>query len=224
MKATRFHLILVVLVLAALACSSNFGGAQNIVGSGTPASQERSVRGFTAIEIVGSADVDVTVGEDLSVVVEADDNILPLIETTVRGGTLIIRTKSNTSISPKLPVRVTVSVPSLDTARIKGSGNFTIVGLDAGSVQFELPGSGNITAQGEAEHVTVSISGSGVVVCDALKAQSVDATINGSGDISVYASKDLSATIRGSGTVRYLGDPEKVSQAIPGSGSVVPGR
>jgi hypothetical protein len=222
MKNNRILPLLFVVLFFTLACRMNFSIPQTVVGSGVASSQERSLAEFTAIEIAGSADVFVTVGKTQHVVVESDDNILPLIETSVQSGKLVISTKSLTSISPRLPIHVIVTMPSLEAASLSGSGNITINGVNSETLMLNLPGSGNINVSGTARRVTVSLNGSGNIQCGDLEAQAVDASLNGSGNVNVYASQHLGVTIRGSGSVHYRGNPAEVNQSVLGSGSVDP--
>jgi hypothetical protein len=55
-----------------------------IQGSGVSKTESRSVGSFSKIDLSGSPDVEVAVGPATSVSVTADDNIVPIIETTVR--------------------------------------------------------------------------------------------------------------------------------------------
>ena len=208
--------------MLSLACGMSYSGPRAVEGSGVLASQERALEEFSAIEIASFGDVYVTVGETQSVVVETDDNILPLVETHVNGGKLVIRTKSNTSISPKLPVRVTVTVKSLEAASIRGSGNITVKDVDADTFRIDLPGSGNIHVSGTTDRATISLKGSGNIQSGDLQAQSVRVELDGSGEVTVYAEARLDATIRGSGNIHYRGNPDDVNQSVPGSGNVSP--
>jgi len=219
MKRTLFATIMIASLLLS-ACSVTLGSTKTVKGSGVLASETRSASGFTAIELAGSADVAVSFGDSESVVVEAEDNILPLIETIVQGSKLVIRTKANTTISNSLPVRVTVTMKSLEAANLPGSGDITITGLKASSVDFDLPGSGNITADGTADTVKVNMGGSGNVQCGDLQAKSVTVTQNGSGNTTVFASENMDINFSGSGNVIYRGNPAKVNKSVTGSGSV----
>jgi hypothetical protein len=220
MKNMRFIAILVILLLPSLACSLSLGSQQVVQGSGVFSRQERDASNFTGIEIAGSADVLVSFGDTETVVVETDDNIQALIKTDVRDGKLVISTRPNTDITTRLGVRVTVTMKSLESASIRGSGTINISDLQADKVEFSLPGSGSILASGTADSVTATIGGSGEILCADLQAQSVDVDISGSGNITVYASESLDATILGSGTVQYRGNPPDVNQSIPGSGTI----
>lgn len=215
-------LCLAVLVLLSMACSLSIQNPQTIEGSGVVTSETRSVSGFNEIELAGSADVIVSLGDAESVVVEAEDNLLPLITTEVRGSKLVINFKPNTRVNPTKLIRVTIKMRSFEGARISGSGNVTVTGLSAGQVKFDLPGSGNITADGTVETVNVTLEGSGNVQCGDLQARSAWVSLDGSGNVTVFANENLDAKIKGSGTVFYAGDPAEVNTSVPGSGSILP--
>jgi hypothetical protein len=210
------------LMLAAIACSTLSSRANRVVGSGHQASESRDVTNFDSVELAGSGDVNILLGGAESVNVQADDNILPLIETTVTNNKLLIRTKPFTTITPSSPIVVTVAMKSLKQATLSGSGNINIGAMSGPDLSLDLPGSGNITAEGTVDNVTIHLAGSGTVTADQLKAHSASATIAGSGDISLYASDSLDANVLGSGTIRYAGNPAQVTKTVTGSGSITP--
>lgn len=211
-----------VLILAALACSTLSVGTNRVTGSGKIASESRNVSGFTAVELAGSADVTVTVGKADSVTVEADDNIVPLIETRVSNGKLFISTKPGTDLLTSNGVHVTVMMQSLNGLTLSGSGKMDISGMSGPQLALDLPGSGDLTVTGTADHVSISLLGSGNVVCNGLKAHTADVTLLGSGNITVYADQSLDAKLSGSGNIRYEGNPPQVTKSITGSGNITP--
>jgi len=219
--------LLIVLLTASLVMACSLGGAipissQRVEGSGVAARESRSVSGFTSIEIAGAADAAVSFGDTESVVVETDDNILPLITTEVSGGKLVINTRSNTNFSTELGIKVTVTMKELEAAEVSGSGNMTLIGVPGGAVQVEISGSGNITAAGVADSVEVNLDGSGNILCGELQAKTAVIRLDGSGNVAVYASQSLDAAIGGSGNVQYGGDPTQLQTSVTGSGSIDP--
>src|SRR5215208_2438155 len=68
----------------------------SVRGSGIAKTETREVNGFSAISFNVIGKVVVTQGKTQSLTVTADDNILPLLETQVNDGTLVIGVKSNT--------------------------------------------------------------------------------------------------------------------------------
>lgn len=209
-----------VLIFAILACSTL--SPNTVVGSGKAVSETRNVSGFSSIELRGSADVTATIGSAESVTVKGDDNIVPLITTTVSNGALIIETKPLTNINVSNPIQVSVTMKLLQGITLSGSGNINVSGMDGGDLSIDLPGSGDITVKGTADNLTLNLLGSGNIVCDELKASSATITLNGSGNIDVFVSDSLDANIRGSGTIHYAGNPAQVHKNVTGSGSITP--
>jgi hypothetical protein len=66
------------------------------------------------------------------------------------------------------------------------------------------------------------IVGSGDIRCGDPKAGSASVKLDGTGNITVYASQSLDTNIRGSGNVLYRGNPAKVNKSVPGAGNISP--
>ena len=203
--------LLVALVLGA--CSGY------TVGSGTARTEQRSVSGFSAVELGGSGEVRVEQGTSESLTIEADDNILPLLTSEVSGDTLVLGAKSGAAYSTRTPVTYRVTVTDLTGLRVSGSGEITATGIDGTALEIAITGSGTITVDGTADRLTVDISGSGGYSGGSFTTRAADVTISGSGDAVVDATATLRATISGSGSVTYLGDPA-VTEDVSGSGEV----
>jgi hypothetical protein len=204
------------LLMGVVGCADHFV----LYGSGTKASETRQLAAFDQIEIRGAADVDVTVGQQPQLVtVEADDNVLPILETSVRGSTLVISSREN--YRPRTPVHVTVVIPSLVGASVSGSGSVRATGVKSSSFAIDISGSGDVKAEGTSDSIKVDVAGSGSVDATRLTATSADVTISGSGGVALRANGSLNASIAGSGDVRYAGTPQ-VHTHISGSGSVRP--
>ena len=85
MKTTRTHttgIISAVLITLLVIVSCNVIGE---IGSGNVVKEERKVSSFNAIEVSGAFDVELVQGTAIAVTVEADDNLMDLIRTEVRG-------------------------------------------------------------------------------------------------------------------------------------------
>ena len=118
---------------------------------------------------------------------------------------------------------VEVSLPSLDRLRLQGDGNITVTGIDAQRLTVALPGSGNIAASGTTTELDVTINGEGTALLRRLIARDATAALNGDGSIMLTATHSLTATVSGSGTVLYGGNPPQVTQRITGSGTISAG-
>jgi hypothetical protein len=103
---------------------------------------------------------------------------------------------------------------------VSGSGRVVMNETIASRAQFGVSGSGKIEASGSAQEVKTNISGSGKLLARDLKTDVCDVRISGSGDVEINVNKELDATITGSGTVTYSGNPAHVNSHSSGSGKV----
>ena len=235
-------LLLAVLALSMTACNQIqiSSGANTVVGSGKVINENRPVSGFTSVLVSGSGQAEITIGDKESLVIEAEDNILPLIETSVQNGKLTIGMKPNTSITTIRGIRYTITVKSLTgvetsgsadvtvtntasadsfTASTSGSGAIKLSDVQAETLNIHTSGSGNIAAAGKAGTVSVTTSGSGNVSGANLQCDSATATTSGSGNITLWVTSSLTARTSGSGNVNYYGQPT-VTRSESGSGRV----
>ena len=117
-----------------------------------------------------------------------------------------------------------VAINSLESklleAAIRGSGDIKLPSLQTGIASFSIHGSGDVFAAGVADKVDVEIMGSGDVRTRKLIAREANVKIMASGDAEVYAREKLTATVSGSGEVRFAGSPANVSRTVRGSGTI----
>ena len=230
------RLVVPVLVLAVAGCHVG----PTLSGSGNVVSKDLPVGEFKKVELAGSGDLTLVAGDAPGLTVEVDDNLVEWLDCRADGETLHLGWKPNTNIrttkTPKFQVRYTeLSAVSLSgsgtikadklsadklTIGVSGSGQTTLSDLKVGTLTFKLSGSGTLTATGTADAFEATISGSGDVAAKELKAKRVKVSIAGSGDAKVWATDKLDASVSGSGTVTYKGNPADVSTGGSGSGKV----
>lgn len=217
----------------------NWGGEQ-VQGSGRIVKQARQVGDFNGLSLGLPGHLELRIGNSEGVTIEADDNLLPLIETVVENGSLKIRpTRRNLNMQSK-SIRIVVQARSIERLSLGGSGSIDADALRARKLDVDLGGSGSIklkgiesdtlavslggsgdleAAGGNVGKLTVSIGGSGDVNLGRVQAKRASVTIAGSGEATVWPRNELSATIAGSGDVNYYGDPQ-ISKSTVGSGGV----
>lgn len=218
-------------------CSIN-----TIEGSGSVTTETRDVSGFNGIALSNMGLVVITQGDEESLRVTADDNLMEYIVTEVRNGTLHIGLKQRAAMAvlrPTAPIKFDIGLVDLTGLAVSGSGSFEIGALETPSLEIAVGGSGDIGIDRlVTEQMATAISGSGVVVVGGvartntiaisgsgefhgqdLDAEVVAAGISGSGLVIVTATDRLDVDISGNGTVRYFGDP-KVTESISGNGTV----
>jgi len=235
MKQFTGYAVLVLLALSHTGCDEH-----GVKGSGVSSSETRKLGDFHAVSLRGSMDIDYTDGPAEDIVIEAEDNILPLITTEIKDGQLIVGMKPNTSIRTSKKIRVKVTAPDVEELSLAGSGTIRLVNeweqadhikvsvtgsgdivgsVNSPNVSVAVTGSGDVNMKGETKDLDVDIAGSGTFKGYDLKAENTNVHVGGSGDAEVHASVKLDVHVSGSGSVDYHGNPQ-VNSSTSGSGSV----
>lgn len=215
----KYVIFMIVLNCLVTACISVAGPVETIQGSGNVVTEERAVSGFTAVSLqgVGELVIDQTGSESLTIT--ADDNLLPYIESQVRGGKLIISIQENTLFNNVTELTYHVTVNAIDSVELDGAGNVEVNDLDSEEWRVNLDGTGNITVSGQVDTQTVTINGAGAYTADDLASRETTIEQNGAGTVVVQVSEVLDVRIDGLGTVEYIGSPT-VKENINGLGTV----
>lgn len=207
-------------------------------GSGNVESETRTVEPFHSVDSRISGDVFVEQGGESSLKIEAEDNLLPLLETRVENGVLVIQAEK--CIRPLKPIKVYAGMDEVRSLSLSGSGDITgttpidsenlelaIIGsgdmemeVKASSLKSRISGSGDFHLEGDAATHEIEIDGSGDVDALGLRTEVTRVRIYGSGNAKVYTDRELDVEIGGSGSVFYWGDPEKFNTQVSGSGKV----
>jgi hypothetical protein len=217
-------LILCASVLAA--CTVNIG--DTVRGSGSVTSEGRAVSGITGVALTTIGELTIEIGDQESLRVEAEDNLLQYFQTTVDGGVLTIETEPGVSISATKPVRYYLTVNSLESIKVSSSGNVSAPSLEAGRFEVNISSSGNVdVAELQADSLEVMISssgnltiGGGQVASQEIKLSSsgdyeagdmqsaaAEVAVSSSGSATIWVTEKLEANLSSSGNVRYYGSP-----------------
>jgi hypothetical protein len=187
-------------------------------GSGVAKTQTRMPGPFTKIEISGAFVLEVTSGQSSAIIlVSGDDNVVPLVKTTVSGELLKIRMDER--YTTKLPLVVKIGMPRL--AAVSASGAAKVNAANLGGPRFELKGSGAVKATlgGRVDELSIDISGAARIDAIALAARKATVSVSGAGTVEVNAAEKLDVRLSGSGRVGYLGNPA-ITKSISGAGRI----
>lgn len=195
-----------------------------IEGNGNIRTEEREATSFNAIANETSFHVVYVQGVEYSITVEAESNIMPFIETDIRGGTLEINTIRGTHCLRygTQPV-ITVTAPFITELVNAGSGDIVAGKLEGEEVKIVASGSGDIfTGTVGSEDVSVVVSGSGNIMTGDIATDAFRATLSGSGDLTL-SGETLTGryVVSGSGSVFSVNlVMESAVVTMSGSGSV----
>ena len=199
---------------------------ETIKGNGEVKKETREVSSFTSLASQGSMNVQISYGNSNSITVEADENLLPYIETKVEDGQLMTRPKKNVNLKSKSKMNVYVSMTKINSLKLSGSGNINGDGafMNDSKTDMAVSGSGNLTLTFDKfKDLDLAIAGSGNIDLKGNATNSISAQISGSGNIdcSNINSNDVDAKISGSGNVFYKGNAPKITSKVAGSGKVL---
>lgn len=214
--------ILVFIGLSCLVFNSCFDWKDCIDGNGDITSESRDVNGFSRLEVDGSFDVFITQGNNTSVMIEADENLMDYILTKTNDGKLEISTRRDRCFNTSHQVSVYVTTPDLTDIRLFGSGNVECEHLATSDIYLEVGGSGSIYLDYvTADHADANVEGSGYIECFA-DAATADLKVEGSGEIRMSGIADeADMLITGSGLIRANEfDVDDCFATITGSGDI----
>jgi hypothetical protein len=224
-----FGPILMGLILSALIVSGC--GATNMV------TEDRPVRNFNRVSLTGAGRIIVTQGDEESLTVEAEDNIMPYIKTEVQDGTLILGFTDEAKhkefrvtkpikfyLSMKEVVGLDISgpgdihVPSLHTNQLEivvnMGGDVSVDSLTAEELVVRLTGRASVEVAGQVVEQNISLAG-GSYRAAKLESQVGTVEVKNLGNASVWATETLDVQISGGGNVEYYGHP-RITQKVTG--------
>jgi hypothetical protein len=213
-----------------------------IAGSGDISSVTQDVPGVNSVEVDYPSDVTIQKGEAETVSIEADDNLLPQLNTKVVNGNLVIRnteSRWNDRVRPTERIQVTITVKDLRRVQFSDAGTLNISGLDVDDLDIEISGICDVTVEdlkasrlnyqisgigssevaGVVQSLKLEMSGLGDFKGENLSVQDADVQLSGAGTATLWVTEDLKAEISGAGSLNYYGNPS-VSKQITGAGTV----
>lgn len=196
-----------------------------IIGSGTDRQESRDLASFIALTANIPVVIEIKSGSGRRMSISGDDNILPVIDTTVKDGRLWI-TAPKKKIKPSKPLVITLEARGLQAlslengasvsgtnfpssgldASISGGGNLKIDLLDLDHINLSIAGGGSFSANGKVNSFSLSVVGRGTIEAGRLEAKQVNASVTGYGDVVVWVANGMNVQTIGPGTVKYYGD------------------
>lgn len=206
-------------------------------GNGNVVTEDRPVKEFDALRVSGSFEVIIEQGNEESLRIEADENLMEIIETDVRSGTLIIHTEENVIRAESLKAYITfidlydieisgaveldcIGDLAFEDLFIEASGATEIdLDLNTELLEIGLSGSSEIDLSGTASEMTIDASGAAELFAEDLELKTCYLSISGAGSAVVNVSDLLDIDISGAASVKYKGEP-RISQRVSGAAKV----
>jgi len=233
---------LLTLLFLPFSCIYTDGGgwSQGITGNGNVREEVRDIADFDGVLVSSGIDVYLTQDDHFEVRVVADENLLDVIETRVKGGMLDVGTE-HYNIRHARSKKVYVTMPELTRLRISSAGDCTgetpftcddlelgissagdlTLEVEADRIDLEISSSGDARLSGKAGTFDVSLSSAGDLHAFDLIAEKVDVTVSSAGDARVHATDEISMHVSSAGNIYYMGDASVIRSSSSSAGDII---
>ena len=230
------YLYFILATLTILSCRNGMRGSGNIIKS------TRQLSEFTSMSVSGSIKVEIMTGAVASLIVEADDNIMPHVITNVSDKNLSIKLKGINNLR-NATVRIFLVVPTLNkistsaSAEVRSaeaitnsdkisftasSGSLINVNVGAPSISAGASSGADIILSGRTKNLSAESSSGSSVNLFGLKSENATASASSGADIDIFASIGLNASASSGSKVVYKGGATSVVKNVSSGGSVNP--
>ncbi|MFY0565120.1 head GIN domain-containing protein [Archangium lansingense] len=231
--------------LLVVALSGCWLGPQ-VQGSGNLVQEERQLPGFVSLEVNDGIEATVVVdpNQPQKVRLVGDDNLVKLLRTEPLGSSGLRVYFSQEEVlgwNSRNPLRVEVTVPSLEallgsgggkvevsgdvspasfSLEVSGGGTVKMSGLDTESFSMEVSGGSDVTLAGSATRVESDMSGGSNLRARSLTSRDATLTSSGGGTTELRVSESLRVSASGGSEVRIIGRPTVLKEELSGGSTL----
>ena len=214
----------------------NFTGVK---GNGNIQVENRTLnQSFNAIKASQGLEVYITQGNEESIVIEADENLLELIKTEVKDNELRIYAEKNIGYAASKKIMVTfkdvskitstsgsdvISTNTITTDYLElntSSGSDMKLTVNTSTLHCDSSSGSDLKLSGNTEKLVADASSGSDIRASELIAISSQVKATSGADITVNTAKELTADANSGGDIKYYGNPDKVHKTDSHSGSI----
>jgi hypothetical protein len=222
-----------------LSCNFSINLGDSVDGNRDVVTVDRDISSdFSAITVSQGLDLYITQSNEVSISIEADENLHEFIMTEVENGVLKIYVNENIrkAASKKIMLNVTdisaikatsgsyvyskntIEVDDLELNTTSGADMKLTVNTE--QLVCKATSGSDLKLSGKTKTLNASATSGSDIDARSLSAETSDVKATSGADISVNTSKELTVRATSGGDVRYSGNPEKVNKSDSSSGSV----
>jgi hypothetical protein len=233
-------LILVIASITALAIAAKIYINKNtIAGNGNKTTETREVGAFNRINIKGHMKVILTQGTDTKLKINTDENLIPLVESVVEDGELIIQLKDkihrgdiieiyltvDSKVNDmKFSSAITVETPEVltgDNMHIEtSSGSQALLKLNYRELFLDASSGGNVTLSGIADQAIFKFTSGGSISAEGFQVAHAVAEGSSGGHASINVTKELKVDVSSGANLDYAGNAVISSMSQSSGGSI----
>lgn len=239
-KLPLFVSLLICFFVSETLLAQKYSNKRGVKGDGNVIKEDREVGNFSSLDIGGVFTVYVSQGNTTSLEVEADANLMPLIDIDKSGNTLRVSIKKDSHINKWTEMNLYIKMQEVEDISLSGmvslegetriqGDEITLSHSGMGSTDIELmcnkfvadvSGMAKLNLSGESNQVFLDNAGMGNIEATSLKATRLKIDNSGMGNAEVYATTAIDISSSGMGKVTYTGGAEVTSLRSSGMSKV----
>lgn len=216
-----FHLAIILLVIPI----SIIAQRGPLRGSGKIVEKNFDYKGFDKVSIRDlNGKISIQSGKSFAVNIKIDDNLEPLLQTSVENGILLVRFKNNENNKMYIEdthIQLLITLPELSVVQHRGNSDVMIDFGTGRYLRIDNEGNGDVVVKGKVDQFDLVNDGNGDVIANELLAVIAEVQKFGNGDLFVNVSDKLTTTARGNGNITNKGKADFTVKAKSGNGDLI---
>lgn len=178
------------------------------------ATKDFDVESFSEVAVAQAFEATITVGDETSVEVEIDEDLLDDVEVSVDGDRLTVEL-TKTLVTTNGPMRVRITTPQLSALDVGGAARVDLNGLNGGDFDLDIDGAASLDAEGSIDELSLEADGATRVDLDDTEVGTATVDMNGASNVSLANVAEVTGSVSG---VSSLDIPEPNVSDIDKSG------
>jgi len=238
----KHNILLFILTISMVSCQLDVTQNGSITGNKKVRTEERPIpETYSKLEVQEGITVYLSMNSDEKITVEADENLLKVIKTEIKGGVLKIYSDPNIKKAKARNVYIsTAHINEIESS--SGSSvisentlintNMTINSSSGSSIRLQInttnliskSSSGSqIKLNGKTTNLTISASSGSSINAYGLTAKEVVSKASSGSHIEVTATQNLTGKSSSGGSIHYKGNPKHIDKKTSSGGNVSAG-
>ena len=159
--------------------SETVGAGDDVTGNGNMATQTSTVPMVRKVYVNGKFDLTILQGNTNTLVLTADQNILPLLTVTTKHNALQLGTKPDTSFSSEDPIKAVLTESSVNAVTLNGKTSLHMAGINVNAFTLTMNGKSSSDISGNMKNLQLELSGKTNVAANVNHADSINLTASG---------------------------------------------
>jgi hypothetical protein len=162
-----------------------------VTGSGVASSESRTISRVNAVELYGVGTLTVDSGGEPKLTIEADDNMLQYVKSSIDGETLRVGVGPGTYVWNTGYPRISMEGGSASAYELRGQTQLILTQAELESLTLSLDGQCSVSVTGKIRHLAIDVSGQSSIDASNALIDSITGNMNGQSTLLCGATADV---------------------------------